>query len=98
MDFEEEVVKDTSVEQARLTKLIEAIVNLLENKDWRTLQELHFSQEEERVSRLLLGEAHKSPLDDKEIYRLQGEMKWARRYADLVAFVKLLKNQLDKLK
>lgn len=98
--FEEEMEepKDTSEEQARLTRLIEAINNLLTSRDWQVLQEFHFVPEESRLTRLLLLEAKKSEVELDEIYRLQGELKWAKRYADLKVFGKFLKNQLDKLK
>lgn len=94
----EELKLDTTTEQVRLTRLIEAIASLLENKDWRTLQELHFSKEKERVERLMLSAAKNSPLEDRELYRLQGEHLWATRYEDLSKYAKLLKNQLENLK
>jgi len=84
-------------EQIRLTRIIGAIDGLLQNRDWQTFQELHFDREEKRVNRLLLLEARKD-INEKEIYRLQGEWKWARRYSDLVTFARFLKNQLDKIK
>ena len=96
-ELEEDRVPDTSGEQARLTRIIEAIASLLENKDWQTLVELHFSKEEERVKRLILSEAQKKPIDE-EIYSLQGELKWAKRYQDFYGWAKILKNQLEKLK
>ena len=94
----EEVTPDTSLEEARLIKLIEAIAGLIENRDWQTLVELHFSKEEERVERLLFSEAQKSILNADEIHRLQGELKWARRYSDFTKWAKFLKNQLEQLK
>lgn len=95
---EEEVKPDTQVEQARLTRLIEAISGLFENRDWQTLNELHLSKEKERVERLLFNEALKPEPSVSTIQRLQGELIWARRYADLPKFVVFLKNQLNQLK
>jgi len=92
---EEEPQIDTSEEQARLTKIIEAIAGLVENKDWRTLQEMVFAKEKERITKIILSEAKKQELNLSEIYRLQGELQWAKRYADLTNFAKLLKNQLE---
>lgn len=94
----EEKVPDTSEEEVRLTRLIESISGLIENKDWQTLVELHFSKEEERVKRLLLSEAQKNPVTVEEIHSLQGELKWARRYKDFIGWAKLLKSQLEKIK
>lgn len=97
---EEEEVKplDTSQQQATLVRLIEAINGLLQSPEWQTLQELHFTQEEERIERLIVSSAKKATIDESELYRLQGELKWAKRYADMPKFAQILKSQLDKLK
>ena len=99
-DFEdfEEKPKDNQEEIARLTRLVEAIDGLLKTKDWQTLEELHFSQEKLRIERLLLSESKKLQVDDREIYRLQGENKWAMRYADIRKWAEFLKRQLTELK
>lgn len=89
---------DTSDEEARLTRIIEAVSELLESKAWQTLTELHFSRERERIERLVQSEALKSSIDQASLYRLQGELAWARRYADLTMWVMNIKNQLKKLK
>ncbi len=94
----EEKPKDTSIEEARLTRMIEALARLLVSQEWAVLQELHFGRELERVERLLISESKKDLLEDREIYRLQGELKWAKRYADLREWAKALTNQLKKLK
>lgn len=94
----EESPKDNQAEIARFTRLIEAIDGVLKTKDWATLEELHFSQEKERVERLILSEAKKPEVDVKAIYRLQGELKWAVRYKDLRKWAEFLKNQLIELK
>lgn len=88
---------DNSEKKAELVKLVEAIAGLLENRDWQTLHEAHFSKEKERIHRLLLQAAQKEEVSEKEIYRLQGEAIWANRYADLSKFALILKNQLEKL-
>ena|SRR3990167_1851104 len=94
---DEEVSQSNEVEIARLTRLLEAIDGVLKTKDWQTFAEIHFSKEEERIERLLLSEAKKTEVNDKEIYRLQGEMKWARRYADLRKWAEFIKRQLTQL-
>ena len=94
----EELQPDTTEIQARLTRILEAILGLSQNPDWLTLQELHFSKEEERVNRLLLSEVSKSEIDLNGVYRLQGERIWAKRYADLRILARLLEKQLKNLK
>lgn len=94
----EEIQPDTSDEQAQLTRLIETLSVLLETKEWKTLLELHFNKEEERIKRLLLTEAKKSPIALEKIYQLQGEFIWAQRYADPRKWVLSLTNKLSQLK
>lgn len=93
---EEEKPHTNPQEEARLIRLIEAIAALSENKDWQTLNELHLSKEEERIERLLLSESKKNLIESDKLYRLQGELLWAKRYADMRVWAKLLKNQLNK--
>lgn len=93
----EDEPQSNEIEIARLTRLLEAIDGVLHTQDWQTFVEMHFSLEEKRIERLLLSEAKKD-LNDKEIYRLQGELKWARRYADLRKWAEFIKKQLTKLK
>lgn len=95
---EPEIIQANPEEEARLTRIIEAIVSLYNNQDWQTLQELVFSTEEKRLESRILSESFKDKLEPEQIYRLQGELKWARRYADLAKYGKHLKSKLDKLK
>lgn len=97
LEESEEVKPDFSLEKARLTNLIEAIAGLLEDRNWQTLSKLHFEAEEERVKRLILSETQKTKISEEEIYRLQGEMKWAKKYANLAEFARFLKKQLNAL-
>ena len=89
---------DTTEQQASLIRMIEAVNGLLQSADWQTLRDLHFSKEEERLNRLILQEAKKATVDDTVLYRLQGELVWAKRYADVTKFAQILKSQLDNLK
>jgi hypothetical protein len=96
--LEEQPKVDTSEERGRLARLIEAIANLVVTKEWQTLQELHFKPEADRIERLLLIEAKKSQVNEREIYKLQGELIWASRYSDLPEWARVLTHQLNKLK
>lgn len=89
---------DTSGEEARLTRLIEAIVALASTREWKVLSELHFGEEQKRLERLLLNEAKKPTLNEREINRLQGELVWATRYSDTAKWLQVLRNKLNKLK
>jgi hypothetical protein len=98
VEEQQDKVPDTSTEEARLTRLIEAIAGLIQTREYAVLQELHFSTEEKRIERLLIAESKKTVINQNELYRLQGEMKWATRYADMNKWAQLLTYQRSKLK
>lgn len=80
--------------QNELIKILEAIDALLKVKAWQTLKELVFDGVVERLDRQLLSEAKKPEIEVSKIYFLQGEMAWARRYADLKSYAGMLENEL----
>lgn len=82
---EEEITVDNSLlrqRKATLIKLIEAINELSKNKDWQIMKDLLFDGLVEKIERNLLAEAKQNKLNDPEIYRLQGQLTWAKRYSD----------------
>lgn len=65
----------------KLATLIESAEMLLNSKEWSTLREEEFDGELERLERILLTEAKKKPLDEGELYRLQGKIEVMKRYS-----------------
>lgn len=63
-----------------LLRLITAIDSLSKNDDWHTLKELLFDGQVERLEKQLLYEAKANELSSPTIYRLQGNLEWARRW------------------
>src|SRR4051812_8320783 len=68
---------------SELVRIIEALGRLSNTKDWSTLKNYVFDGVTENLERRLASEASKMPLNDKEIYKLQGQLVWARKYSDL---------------
>lgn len=71
---------DYAERAGRLATLIEAIESILSSKEWSTLKEEEFDGELERLERLLLVEAKKPQIDEKEIYKLQGRIESMKRF------------------
>lgn len=69
--------------ETELAMTIEAITKVAENPDWLTLKKLVFDGVLESLERLLKQEASKPELNTSEIYRLNGQIIWAKKYADL---------------
>jgi len=84
----EEVIDPRRVEALRerdseLVRMIEAIDALLKSNEWSTLKELEFDKTVATLEANLANEATKSEISAPTIYRLQGELKWARKFSKL---------------
>ncbi len=84
--------------QADLILVIEAIDEVLKSKAWQTLKELVLDGLVSRVERLLLSESKGVEVNTANIYRLQGELNWAKRYGDLKSYAEMLKQELQGIK
>ena len=70
-------------QQGELTRLVEAINRVEANDDWRKLKELLFDGIVEKLERQLKDEAHKIEVSLPKLYKLQGNIEWARKYSNL---------------
>lgn len=66
--------------EAWLVRMIEASAEVLTSSAWSSLKEV-FDGEIERLQRLIAQEANKKELNTPELYRLQGKLEQAKRYA-----------------
>jgi len=83
--------------QSELIKTINAINELLKNKDWRTFEELVLEKRWATLERLLLAEAKTREPSLAEIYRLQGRWDEAKKL-DLVNYAEVLIKELEGIK
>lgn len=98
---EEYLVVDTTVilreRKIELTRIVESIDLLSQIKEWQTLKELIFDKMVERLEKNLQAEAKKNELLPAEIYRLQGQIAWAKRYSDLYKLAEAYKQELNSI-
>lgn len=74
--------------EAKLVRLVEALSVINDSREWSTLREELFDGQLATIENRLKSESEKTELNTAEIYRLQGEKKWAKRYSnfdDLIA-------------
>lgn len=99
--LEEELVVDTTVilreRKTELVKIIEAINKLAKNDSWQTLKEIVFDGLVESLQKRLRVECEKNELNAPEIYRLNGQLQWARRYSDLYKLAETYKIELNNI-
>lgn len=94
--------EDTQVllreEETRLTKILIAIQNLAVTKEWKDVKEVLIEGLIIKLEDRLKNEAKKSPIEVEELYKIQGEIRWARQYADLNKYASTLKEKLLAVK
>ncbi len=84
--------------EAKLVRIIQAVLGLSQSQEWRTLKEQLFDEIGESIEKRLRAESTKEKLHTEEIYRLQGEYRWARRYADPVSLAKTYQDELSAIR
>ena len=92
--MDKESLEKRRAEEARL---LTALDSLEKSEEWGILRELVFEGALERIDRLILSESLKPSLDHAEIFRLQGERRWAKRYCDIGRFADFHKSLLEDL-
>lgn len=80
--------------ESELVKIIEALGRLSNTTEWSTLKSLVFDGVLENLEKRLASESHKMPLDDKAIYKLQGQILWAKRYSNLESLTNGFRTEL----
>ena len=84
--------------QTKLTRLITAIDTLEQSKEWETMKELLFNGLVEKLQRKIQTEGSSNEVSLPNLYKLQGELKWSKRYADLGEYKSTLKVELEGIK
>ncbi len=84
--------------EAELVRIIEAVERINQSDDWKTLKLLVFGGVVESLEKKLRLESEKSDLDISEIHKIQGQLAWARKYADLNKLNEVFRTELLHIK
>lgn len=76
-----------------LTDIIEAINAIRGSSYWKTLEQKVFSGVTSALYKKLENES-----DEKEIFRLQGQIRWAEKYSDLSKLSDVYNEELKRIK
>lgn len=101
LTLEEESAEATSYLQRRegqLVRIIEAIEKIRDSSEWSTLKQHIFGDLADNLDKRIRFEAKKQLLDQPEIYRLQGQLNWATKYADLDTLANSYRLELSNIK
>lgn len=86
------------VKEAELVRIIEAIERVNQNEDWNTLKNLVFSGVEASLEKRLRVESEKSDLNPPEIHKIQGQLAWARKFADITKLGEAFRTELFNIR
>lgn len=84
--------------EAKLVRLVESLVGLSKSREWSTLKSQLFDEVLESIETRLRNESVKTEINTAELYRLQGERKWARNYADPLKLAKEYQVELANIR
>ena len=79
--------------EKELLEIIEAIQAISASNYWKVLERSIFSGLVETINKRLANEK-----DDKELYRLQGQMVWAMKYRDFGSLAEAFRNELTGIR
>lgn len=85
-------------QKGELTQIIEAIHRIEATKDWQKLKRLVLDGVTTTLERQLANAASAKEVDTPELYRLQGQLVWARKYTDLTKLADFFRQQLEHIK
>lgn len=83
--------------RSELVQVIEAIKDLEQNDAWIKLKRVLLDGVVVTLEKQLSNEATKKEVDTPELYRLQGQLAWARKYCDLKKLAEFFKQQVDNI-
>ena len=85
-------------QQGELTQIVEAINRVEVSEDWQKLKKLVLDGIVVNLERQLLNQAVEKEVNTAEVYRLQGQLFWARKYADLKKLSDMYRQQVESIK
>jgi Lhr-like helicase len=84
--------------EAWLVRVIEAARAVSDSAEWSSLKEEVFDGVLERLERDLARESMKPEVNTPELYRLQGQILWARKYADIATLADEYRSELTNVR
>lgn len=84
--------------ETELTNIIEAVKSISESKEWQTLKILIFDELVENLERRIKTETAKEHIDTSQIYKLNGQLLWAKKYSDFNKLADVYRLELTNIK
>lgn len=84
--------------ESELLNQIQALDEVIQSEAWKVLETSIFGPLVDILEKRIKIEVEKVKIDETELYRLQGQKAWAKKYADLSKLSEILKTELKAIK
>lgn len=84
--------------EAELVRIVDALRAVWASDEWSTLKTYVFDGLVEKLGKQLRQEAEKPELNNPAIYRLQGQMMWAKKYSNLESLAESFRSELTTIR
>lgn len=85
-------------QQGELSQVVEAINRVEQSSDWQKLKRLTLDGVLANLEHQLLKQMMQKEINLPEVYRLQGQITWAKKYVDLKKLGEFFKLQIESIK
>jgi len=92
---EDRVLSSQEKYQGKLTQLIEAINAIEKTEEWQKLKKVLLDDIVVSLEKQIKDEVDKKEISLPELYRLQGQLLWAKKYVDLKKLSDVYRQQLE---
>lgn len=84
--------------ETEVIAIITALTNVIQTDDWNVLRTLIFDGLVASLEKRLKTETSNDEIKTSELYRLNGQLTWAKRYADLTKLLDVYKLELNSIR
>lgn len=91
-------IEHLNKKQGELIQIIKAIEEIKTSEEWSSLKSLIFAGLVQNLENRLKFESEKIELDEAIIHQIQGQLLWARKYADLDKLAESYRIELSGIK
>lgn len=84
--------------EVRLVGLVEKLRRVAKSEDWSSLKNELFGEAVTSLERQLQSEASKNNPDLQELARINGQLTWARKYADLNKLADIFMGEVNSIR
>ena len=84
--------------ESEIVKIIEVIGRIAQSDDWNEFRKLVLYGVSESLERQLNAEARKKPISEPELYSLNGQLTWAKKFTNFDSLAEAYRKELSNIR